>query len=100
MQDIIKIVIEGIIAILGTITLQVVIPYIKLKIESTWIEKAVKAAEQIYIEAGSGEKKKQYVIEFLLSKGIIKLDKDGEVPFAIDVLIEAAVNQLDQIVKA
>ena len=52
---------------------------------------AVQAAEQLYNEPGMGITKKDYVLQFLLRRGI-KLEEDE-----LDALIEAAVYNLNQI---
>lgn len=49
---------------------------------------AVSAAEQIYTSSGKGTAKKQYVLEFLNSKGFT-VDMDS-----LDKLIESAVYAL------
>ena len=49
---------------------------------------AVEAAEMIYVGAGRGEEKKQYVIDFLNSKGFTLNTAE------IENLIEAAVLEL------
>lgn len=74
-----------------------VVPWIKGKIDAqklakikSWVTIAVNAAEQIYNESGMGEKKKEYVLNFLASKGYT-LD-----PEKIDAMIEAAVYGLQK----
>lgn len=54
------------------------------------IWKAVKAAEQLF-GAGNGAEKKAYVVEYLEARGV-----DAE---AVDTQIEAAVLEVNQIVK-
>lgn len=68
------------------------IPYLKEKIGekrfaelSRWVSVAVTAAEQIYVGSGRGSEKKQYVLEFLNSKGFT-VDTN-----VLDNLIESAV---------
>ena len=68
------------------------IPYLKEKIGekrfaelSRWVSVAVTAAEQIYVGSGRGTEKKQYVLEFLNSKGFT-VDTN-----VLDNLIESAV---------
>lgn len=77
-----------------------VVPYLKAKLGETkynnilaWSTQAVAAAEQIYSQSGQGEKKKEYVLEFLKNKGITLTDKE------LDVLIESAVHELEKAVK-
>lgn len=94
MIDITEIVL-ALIGLLTTIITVVVVPYVKSKSNENkfktnvmWVTIAVEAAEQIYRESGMGQVKKQYVIDFLKSKGITVDDE------AIDVMIESAVLQL------
>jgi len=85
-----------IIALIGAIITYIVVPYIKSKTTAEqykniefWVEFAVKAAEQIFNQPGMGEEKKQYVIDFLTSKGInITIEE-------LNILIEAAVQELN-----
>ena len=53
-----------------------------------WVNIAVEAAEMIYVGAGRDEEKKQYVIDFLNSKGFTLNTAE------IENLIEAAVLEL------
>lgn len=85
---------NAIIALLGAIITAVLIPWIRKKTTAEQAEKinklvaiAVQAAEQL-AEPGMGKEKKQFVLDFLQSKGI---NIDDE---AIDLAIEAAVYQL------
>lgn len=58
-----------------------------------WVNNAVRAAEKMFPESGSGEKKKKYVVEFItnVSKKIgITITEDQ-----INILIESAVKDLD-----
>lgn len=87
-------VIQAIIALCATLITVFLIPWIKEKAGSqglenmlAWVKIAVAAAEQIYTSA-QGDEKKQYVLEFLESKGIVV---DDEI---IDNAIEAAVLEL------
>lgn len=71
-----------------------VIPAVKNKVGAQnmatflkWVDIAVAAAEQLY-EAADGEKKKNYVLNYLTMKGF-------EVDVVeLDVAVEAAVNRL------
>ena len=54
-----------------------------------WAKIGVAAAEQIYVRQGRGDEKKQYVLEFLKSKGF---DLNEE---SVNNAIEAAVKQLN-----
>lgn len=73
------------------------IPYIKAKTTDEqfntiklWVQVAVQAAEMLYVGSGRGEEKKQYVIEFLKSKGFTLNAEE------IENLIESAVLELEQ----
>lgn len=86
---------EGIITILVALVTMFVVPYIKSKVSAEdlaeivkWVKIAVEAAEMIFRESGMGEKKKEYVKDFLESHGI-KYDAEQ-----IDALIESAVLEL------
>ncbi len=92
----IDIIAKVIIPILGAIVTYMLIPWFKAKTTKEqrdniyfWVTVAVQAAEMIYNEKGQGKDKKQYVIDFLTSKGI-KITMDD-----LDVLIEAAVKELN-----
>ena len=91
LTPIISAVITLIIAIITTF----LIPYIRSKVDvtklatvQTWIKIAVEAAEQIYEGTGKGAEKKQYVLDFLQSKGFT-VDLDS-----IEALIESEVYKL------
>lgn len=85
---------EAIITIVSLALTGIVIPYIKQRIgeEKTenlkkWVSVGVKAAEQIY-GSKTGQAKKEYVVSFLLSKGIV-FDVDE-----VEALIESEVYKL------
>lgn len=85
---------EAIITIVSLVLTGIVIPYIKQRIgeEKTenlkkWVSVGVKAAEQIY-GSKTGQAKKEYVVSFLLSKGIV-FDVDE-----VEALIESEVYKL------
>lgn len=89
-------IVNAVIALIAAIVTTFLIPWIKSKIDAAklaqiveWVGIAVRAAEQIYNESGMGEKKKQYVLDFLASKGFT-LDPDS-----INAMIEAAVKNLN-----
>lgn len=89
-------IVNAVIALIAAIITTFLIPWIKSKIDAAklaqiveWIGIAVRAAEQIYNESGMGEKKKQYVLDFLADKGFT-LD-----PNSINAMIEAAVKNLN-----
>ena len=77
-----------------------VIPYIKAKFTAEqlstltkWVDVGVSAAEQIFSISHQGDAKKQYVLNFLESKGYtVNTDE-------VDTLIEAAVNKLTGALK-
>ena len=92
----IDIIVKVLIPILGTIITYILIPFLKQKITKEqreeiyfWVKIAVGAAEQIYKEKGQGKLKKEYVVDFLVSKGINITIQE------LDVLIEAAVKELN-----
>ena len=89
-------IVNAVIALIAAIITTFLIPWIKSKIDAAklaqiveWVGIAVRAAEQIYNESGMGEKKKQYVLDFLAEKGFT-LD-----PNSINAMIEAAVKELN-----
>ena len=89
-------IINAVIALIAAIITVFLIPWINSKVEAeklskimSWVRIAVDAAEQIYNESGMGEKKKQYVLDFLEGKGFT-ID-----PNSIDAMIEAAVLSLN-----
>ena len=76
------------------------IPVIKQKLTAeqretlnAWIDIAVFAAEQVFTETKQGQAKKQYVLNFLKSKGY-NIDSDE-----VDLMIESAVNKLTESLK-
>lgn len=88
-------IIVAVITLLVAVVTTFLIPYIKTNVTSeelttikTWVSIAVQAAEMIYTESGKGSEKKQYVIEFLNSKGFTLNIEE------LNNLIEAAVWEL------
>ncbi len=84
-------IIEIAITIISAVLTGFFIPWIKTKLSAEkneklkfWVSTAVKAAEQLY-GSKTGQQKKEYVISFLLSKGIV-FDVDE-----INTLIESEV---------
>lgn len=80
----------------ATVVSVFLIPWIKSKTTAqqrselvAWAKIGVAAAEQIYVGQGRGDEKKQYVLEFLKSKGF---DLNEE---SVNNAIEAAVKQLN-----
>lgn len=89
-------IIVALIGLLGLIITGVLVPYIRSKTTAeqrdniyTVVSLAVQAAEQIFFKPGEGEKKKQFVIDYLSSRGI-KLTLED-----LNILIEAAVKELN-----
>ena len=92
----IDIIVKVIIPILGAILTYLIVPLILQKTTKQqrenvyfWVTVAVQAAEMIYKEKGQGKLKKEYVVDFLVSKGINITIQE------LDVLIEAAVQELN-----
>lgn len=88
--------IELIIKILAILVMAFVLPWIKAKIGDenlrkivAAIEVAVKAAEQIFSEPGSGAMKKQWVLDFINSK--FKINEDDA-----ERLMEAFVYEMNK----
>jgi hypothetical protein len=88
-------ILDAIITVIVLVVTTIVIPYYKSKTSSEqrdniafWTRHAVEAAEKIYNEHGQGVLKKQYVLGFLASHGIV-LDEQQ-----LDVMIESAVLQM------
>lgn len=70
-------IIEIVISLISALITAFVIPLLKQKLSECkqeklkfWVETAVAAAEQIY-GSKTGQQKKNYVVNFLLSKGIV-----------------------------
>lgn len=87
-------IIETVVVLISALITTFLLPYIKQKLSDEkrqklifWIETAVKAAEQIY-GSKTGQQKKEYVVAFLLSKGIVA-DIDE-----VTALIESEVYKL------
>lgn len=87
--------------ILAVVVFRYLIPQLSLKLKDSkyanlvdFVEKAINAAESIYkLMSGSGEEKKQYVVEkvkeYIKSNGIKVTDDQ------VDMLIEAVFTELD-----
>ena len=95
MTDITPIVAIIIALIFAVITI-IIAPWIKSRTTSeqlkqiiSWVNIAVLAAEQLFKGIGRGEEKKQYVIDFLKSKGYY-IDAEK-----IEAMIEAEVAKLN-----
>ena len=87
-------IIEALIGLVSLIITGFLIPYLKQKLSNEkrerllfWIDVAVKSAEQLY-GSKTGKQKKEYVVAFLLSKGIVA-DIDE-----VTALIESEVYKL------
>lgn len=90
----ITLILQAVIYLLVAIAMVIVIPWLRKKVGAEnmdelmrWVEIGVAAAEQLY-KAAQGAQKKQYVLEFVISKGL-KIDEAS-----LDAAIEAAVNAL------
>ena len=86
--------IQAIIALFSAIITGFLIPYLKRKLSEQkleelqkWVSVAVKAAEQLF-SGQTGQQKKEYVVAFLLSKGIVFDIED------VTALIESEVYKL------
>ena len=90
----------AILSIVSALITGILIPYIKQRIDKDKRDKimeiaeiAVKGAEQIYGVmypiGGHGKEKKQFVLDFIKSKGLKIDDKE------LDILIEATVKELN-----
>lgn len=87
-------IIELVIALVSALITTFLIPILKEKLSiekyeklKMWVSVAVKAAEQIY-GSKTGQKKKEYVVSFLLSKGLV-FDVDE-----VTAMIESEVYKL------
>lgn len=87
---------EIVISIISVIASCFIIPWLKEKLSAEKLERlvklvkiAVEAAEQLY-GSGTGQQKKEYVVSFLLSKGIV-FDANE-----VEAIIESAVLQLPE----
>lgn len=85
---VIEYVIRILVVIIGTYLINLIRSY---KLEK-WVQIAVNAAEQIFNEKGLGEKKKEYVVNFIKDKFKFNLSISE-----LDVLIEAAVKELNRL---
>ncbi len=101
MDDGVVQIILAIIGLLGTVITAILVPWIKIKYDAEkrakiyeYVDIAVNAADQILkVEDPTGEKRKQFVVDYLNDKGFKISMKD------LDMIIEAAVNQLNIIQK-
>ena len=89
-------VLNAFITLIAAVITCVLVPFIKSKLTQQqqdklleWVRVAVAAAEQIFSQAKSGAEKKQYVQDFLVSKGYDVSEPE------IDTMIEAAVSRIN-----
>ena len=87
-------IVEAVIMLTSAVVTGILVPYLRQKLSDEkrqklqfWVEIAVKAAEQLY-GSKAGKQKKEYVVAFLLSKGIVA-DVDE-----VTALIESEVYKL------
>lgn len=87
-------IIEGVVVLISALVTTFLLPFLKQRLSDEkrqklifWVETAVKAAEQLY-GSKTGQQKKDYVVAFLLSKGIVA-DIDE-----VTALIESEVYKL------
>ncbi len=92
-------IIGAIITVLSAVVTTFLIPYLKERLSqeklqklSYWVKIACQAAEQLY-GSKTGQQKKEYVVAFLLSKGIV-FDVDE-----VTALIESEVYKLTEKAK-
>ncbi len=90
-------IVNALLAVLAVLITVYLIPWIKSQTTekqreeiNAWVKIAVQAAEQLYKGSGQGEQKKQYVLDYLASKGFT-IDADS-----IDKMIEAAVLEINK----
>lgn len=88
-------IINALVALFAAIVTAFIIPWLRTKTTAAqfekikmWVTVAVSAAEQLYTGNGRGAEKKEYVINYMRSKGV-KIDSD-----TLDKLIESAVFDL------
>ena len=86
-----------VIAAMSAVVTYAVVPLLRarlgdqqLAVVKEWVNIAVHAAEQIFHAGGQGAEKKQYVVDFLNSKGLKISNKE------LDKLIEAAVFEMNK----
>ena len=94
MIDLTKIALS-VIGLVSALLTTFLIPYLRQKLSSArleeiriWVNIAVKAAEMLYVGSGRGEEKKEYVLNFLNSKGYT-IDAES-----VENMVEAAVLEM------
>ena len=90
-------IINAIITLAAAVITAFVIPWIKSKTTAAqrneieaWVKIAVTAAEQIFKETGTGQQKKEYVLNFLAEKNL-RIDSES-----LDLMIESAVISMNE----
>ena len=98
-KEIVKYIVEGVIALILIIVSRYLIPLIKNKIGDDqftklagWVKFAVLKAEQV-LTAETGEQKKEYVISFI--DEVLAENKINVTAEQLDVLIESAVKEMN-----
>lgn len=80
--------------LLGAVVTFHVVPWLEQKTQNTWIERGVRAAEQMFTMSGSGAQKKSFVTAFLAEQGVLRMGKNGKIPEEINLAIEAMVQKM------
>lgn len=80
---------------MGGVILRYAVPWLKRLTQDTWIEQAVKTAEQLYPEPGCGAQKKLYVTSSLLDAGVIRAGRNGIIRDSDNMRIEAQVLEVN-----
>lgn len=93
-------IINAIIALAAAVITVFLVPYLKSKYSAerltelqNWVTIAVESAEQLFKGTNRGEEKKEYVLNFLSTKGFI-IDENS-----IDNMIEAIVLEINKEAK-
>ena len=96
MEILMEYLIELIVLVVGVLVTRYLVPYLKERYGAErvaniydMVEFAVKAAAKMFPESGMGGVRKEYVINYIRSKGIKITTED------LDVFIESAVKVLD-----
>lgn len=105
MIEIIKIIISLVITVAAVVIARYAIPKLKEEIGvekfntiAMYVDYAVRAAEQIFVGTGLGEKKKEYVLKFI-NDIVLKNNKYSITSDELNVLIESAVNDMNEAKK-
>ena len=96
MEILMEYLIELIVLVVGVLVTRYLVPYLKERYGAErvaniydMVEFAVKAAAKMFPESGMGGVRKEYVINYIRSKGVKITTED------LDVFIESAVKVLD-----